>query len=147
MPPNLQKMTILRILSPDSAKIGYNSGMSTIVMEVYDALLAAGADEKKSRAAAQAVAHLDAGNYATKPDLEKLASKSELDDIRGDIRALDKRFVAVEDRLAAVEKDVGEIKVSIANLRSEIFKWGAAAVLALIASQTATAVLIVSLSQ
>ena len=128
----------------------YNGGMSTMIAEVYDAFLAAGADEQKARAAAQAVARLEPGNYATKTDLEKLAAKTELEKFVP--RAELEKFATKADLQAAVEnlatkEDLAKLRVEMFGMRSEMFKWGAAAVLTIVAAQSGIAYLIVSALQ
>ena len=49
--------------------------MSTMIAEVYDAFMEAGASEEKAKAAAWAI-----------PVIENLASKSDLHDVRSEIR-------------------------------------------------------------
>ena len=49
--------------------------MSTMIAEVYDAFMEAGASEEKAKAAARAI-----------PVIENLASKSDLHDVRSEIR-------------------------------------------------------------
>lgn len=70
--------------------------MSTILVEVYDALREAGASEEKARAAARAIAEHDARvgrieaqtpQLATKSDLEalRLATKADLAELKADL--------------------------------------------------------------
>ena len=59
--------------------------MSYIVTELYDALIAAGAPEEKAKAAAGAV-----------PIPERLATKSDVDDVKMNLAGLDKRVARLE---------------------------------------------------
>lgn len=62
--------------------------MSTIIIELYDALRAAGVDEDKAKAAAAAVMGGAARNdLATKADLNelRLATKTDLANLRADL--------------------------------------------------------------
>ena len=89
----------------------YNGGMTTMVPEIYDALIAAGADEEKSRAAAQSVARLDSDNYAAKSELEKVASKIESGN-----------YAAKADLEKFATKS--DLNQAIANLRADMYKMG-----------------------
>lgn len=57
--------------------------MSTMIVEVYDALIEAGASEEKAKAASQVIP--DIRNLATKTDMQKL--QSEIQELRLETRA------------------------------------------------------------
>lgn len=59
--------------------------MSTIVSELYEALLAAGAPDDKAKAAAAAV-----------PIREQLATRADVDDVKANLAGLDKRVARLE---------------------------------------------------
>jgi hypothetical protein len=93
--------------------------MSTMISEVYDALLEAGATEDKARRAAEAVAEIHASlldlshlvtkddlkneleKFATKADLEKFATKADLDIA---IAKLETKFASKADLDVAIAK-------------------------------------------
>jgi predicted RNase H-like nuclease (RuvC/YqgF family) len=67
--------------------------MTTMIAEVYDALIAAGSPEDKARKAAEAVA---------------------------DFETYEPRFVRIETSLSNLERDVGELKRDVAELKHTI---------------------------
>ncbi len=77
--------------------------MSLIFTELYDALIEAGASEKKARAAAAAM-----------PDFERLATKDDLAEVKAELRA---EIVAVRSES---KQDKAELKQDIADLRREV---------------------------
>ena len=76
--------------------------MSLIVTELYDALIEAGASEPRARAAAAAM-----------PDIERLATK---DDIT-ELRVATKRDIA--ELRAATKRDIAELRAEIVGARAE----------------------------
>lgn len=84
--------------------------MSIMNMEMYDALIEAGASESKSRAAAAVIR-----------DPAELASKNDIDLLKGDIDLLKKDIDLLR---SDVKKDIAllrsEVKKDIALLRTEV---------------------------
>jgi hypothetical protein len=72
--------------------------MTTLIAELYDALLAAGSPDDKARKAAEAMAGFD---------------------------AYEPRFVRVEADIAELKRDVAEIKRDVAALKGDnlLIKW------------------------
>lgn len=58
--------------------------MSTMIVEVYEALKAAGAPEDKAQAAASVLAD----SFPAKEDLSQLATKADLADVRAEMHAI-----------------------------------------------------------
>ena len=77
--------------------------MSLIVTEIYDALIEAGATERKARAAAAAIPMVE--NLATKQDLAELkaAIKQDLAGLRAEIK---------ED-ISVLKRDVAVLKLAV----------------------------------
>lgn len=72
--------------------------MTTMIAEIYDALIAAGSPEDKARKAAEAVAGFD---------------------------IYEQRFVRVEAEIGELKRDVAGLKQDIAEVKRELFllKW------------------------
>lgn len=72
--------------------------MTTLIAELYDALLAAGSPEDKARAAAEAMAGFD---------------------------AYEQRFVRIEGDIAELKRDVAVLKQDMADVKRDVFllKW------------------------
>lgn len=72
--------------------------MTTLIAELYDALLAAGSPEDKARAAAEAMAGFD---------------------------AYDQRFVRVETDIAELKRDVATLRQDTMDVKRDVFllKW------------------------
>jgi predicted RNase H-like nuclease (RuvC/YqgF family) len=72
--------------------------MTTMIAELYDALLAAGAPEDKARKAAETMAGYD---------------------------AYDSRLTNIESRLTTLERDVGDLKRDVGELKRDnlLLKW------------------------
>jgi len=72
--------------------------MTTMVAELYDALVAAGAPDDKARKAAEAMAAFD---------------------------AYEQRFVRVEANIGELQRDVAELKRDTADVKRDVFllKW------------------------
>lgn len=79
--------------------------MTTMIAELYDALLAAGSPEDKARKAAEAMVGYDAH---------------------------DSRLTSIETRLTTLERDVAELKRDVAELKRDnlLLKWMVGFVLA-----------------
>jgi phage shock protein A len=67
--------------------------MTTMIAELYDALLAAGSPEDKARKAAEAMAGYD---------------------------AYDSRLTSIETRLTTLERDVGELRRDVGDLKQRV---------------------------
>jgi hypothetical protein len=67
--------------------------MTTMITELYDALIAAGSPEDKARKAAEAIAGLD---------------------------AYEPRFVRVEANIGELQRDVSELKRDVAGLKQDM---------------------------
>ena len=102
--------------------------MSTLVMELYDALRKAGVDDDVARAAARAVISVeDRAHLATRADLSdlKLATRADLAELRAEFADLKR----------ATSADFAELKLAtradLAELKADLIKWnvGAMAVL------------------
>ena len=88
--------------------------MSIMVTEVYEALVSAGADEDKAKAAASAI-----------PVGEKIATKQDIGDVKqeiADVKAELKQEIA--DLKAELKQDIAAIKQDIAVLKFAVFTFG-----------------------
>lgn len=86
--------------------------MSTIIIELYDALKAAGVDEDKAKAAAQAVIGAESKtDLATRTDLAELqrVTRTDINDLRLSTKA------------------------DLANLEASLIKWNVGAIIAMTA--------------
>lgn len=84
--------------------------MSLIHKELYDALIEAGASEQRARAAAAAM-----------PDIERLATKDDIAQLRAEIAAT--RAESKQDNAelrAELKQDKAELKQDIADLKREV---------------------------
>ena len=89
--------------------------MTTMISELYEALVDAGATEEKAREAAQALACMDAGGRAasgTKAETaENLNSKDTIAEVKaelaGDIAALDEKL---SGKIAELDKNMAVLK-------------------------------------
>ena len=91
--------------------------MSLIVTEIYDALIEAGATERKARAAATAIPMVE--NLATKQDLAELKAATRQD--LAEFKAATRQDLA--EFKAAIKQDLAEFKAAtkkdLAELRAE----------------------------
>jgi hypothetical protein len=106
--------------------------MSTMVIEVYEALRKAGVDEELAKDAARAVLPADARtDLATKGDLAELSAATKGD--LAELRAATKGDLA--ELRAATKGDLAELKAAtkadLAELKADVIKWnvGALAIL------------------
>ena len=114
--------------------------MTTMISELYEALIDAGATEAKAREAAQALACMDAGGRAasgTKAGTaENLNSKDTIAEVKaelaGDIAGLDEKL---SGRIAETRKDIHKLQLDMA-----VLKWMVGAALAGIAAILASVV-------
>ena len=107
--------------------------MSTIVVELYQALREAGVDERLAREAAHAVLGSDMKNeLATKADLVELRALTKSD--LAELRAFTKSELA--EFRAEFRGDLATLRTELAATRVELIKWnvGAMAVLTAIFS-------------
>ena len=72
--------------------------MTTMIAELYDALIAAGTPEDKARKAAEAMAGYE---------------------------AYESRFIRIEADIGEVKRDIADLKLSVANLQRDnlLIKW------------------------
>ena len=89
-----------RSVSPIRKPFGYNAGMTTMIAEVYDALVDAGASPEKATAAATAIADVDK-NF--------VIINQSLADMYGELKALNGRMDGLEGRLNILLWVVGGI--------------------------------------
>lgn len=99
--------------------------MSIMVTEVYEALVSAGADEAKAKAAASAI-----------PVGERIATKQDIGDVKqeiADVKAGLKQEIAdvkaelkqeIADLKAELKQDIAAIKQDIAVLKFAVFTFG-----------------------
>lgn len=122
---------------------GYSRPMSTMVVELYDALVSAGAPEEKARGAAQAmseeslatkadIAHLQADiarlEQVTKAEIAKLERATS-----GDIARLEQATKAEIVKLErATKADIAKLERHIAKVERElsVVKWMTGAIVA-----------------
>lgn len=91
---------------------GYSRSMSTMVVELYDALVSAGAPEEKARGAAQAMSE---ESLATKADITRLeqVTKAEIARLEQDIIRLEQTTKADIAKLEQVTKaDIAKLEQS-----------------------------------
>ena len=97
--------------------------MATMIVELYDALKAAGAPEDKAQAAAMALANRN-GRFDrvderfNRVDAEILWLKTELGQVKTDVALL-------KTDVATLKTDVGTLKVDVGAIRAELgmVKW------------------------
>ena len=91
--------------------------MSTVVAELYDALIAAGAPEEKARAAAGSVIPND------------IVRRGEIAEAKSDLSretdGLGTRLSGVENKLSGVETRMGSVEARVTGMEAElrIIKW------------------------
>ena len=107
--------------------------MTTMISELYEALVDAGATEEKAREAAQALACMDAGGRAasgTKAGTaENLNSKDTIAEVKaelaGDIAALDEklsgRIAELDKKMAVMQWMMGATLTGVAAIIVKIF--------------------------
>ena len=107
--------------------------MTTMISELYEALINAGATEEKAREAAQALACMDAGGRAasgTKAEAaENLNSKDTIAEVKaelaGDIAALDEklsgRIAALDKKMAVMQWMMGTTLAGVAAIIVKLF--------------------------
>ncbi len=74
-----------------------------MVTEVYEALISAGADEAKAKAAAAAI-----------PVTERLAAKQDLADVKAELKQ------DLADVKSELKQDIADVKQNIADVKSEL---------------------------
>ena len=91
--------------------------MTTMISELYEALVDAGATEEKAKEAAVALACMDAGGRAasgTKAGTaENLATKKDIDEVRGHIHRLELNMAVLKWMMGATLTGVAAIIVKI----------------------------------
>ena len=88
--------------------------MSIMVTEVYEALVSAGADEDKAKAAAAAI--LVGERIATKQDIGNVGK--EIADVKAELKQ------DIADVKAELKQDIAELKQDIAVLKFAVFTFG-----------------------
>ncbi len=108
--------------------------MSTMLKEVYDAFISAGAEESKASAAAEAITRqfVDKtdSSLATKNDIRGVktgfqdlrgAVHEDIQGVREDVHLLDKRLVIVETKLDTVNKLLWIVIAGVAGVLIKAF--------------------------
>ncbi len=90
--------------------------MSTMILEVYDALKSAGAPEEKAQAAATVLAE----TAVTKADLGALATKADTTEIRTDLAVAKAETTEIRTALAAVKAETTAIRTDLAAVKVEM---------------------------
>jgi hypothetical protein len=99
--------------------------MSTMILEVYDALKSAGAPEEKAQAAATVLANTE--SLATKADIGALSTKVDVDigalstKVEADISALsaktDAGFTRIDGEIFSLKLDLAVVKAELALVK------------------------------
>jgi peptidoglycan hydrolase CwlO-like protein len=91
--------------------------MTTMVAELYDALIAAGSPQDKARAAAAAMAEYDPYQQRfVKIEADISSIRTEITEMKGDISALAADVIALKLDVAVLKTDVAGLKGDIATL-------------------------------
>ncbi len=100
--------------------------MGIMVIEVYDALIAAGAPEEKAKAAAAAIPvgqHLASKNDVAEFRAEMAEFRAEMDARLTRLEAsMDTRFASVDARFASVDTRFAEVKAETANQFKALYR-------------------------
>ncbi len=95
--------------------------MTTMITELYDALIAAGSPQDKARAAVAAMAEYDPYQQRfVKIEADISSIRTEITEMKGDISALKTDVIALKLDVAALKTDVAVLKTDVAALKGDI---------------------------